>query len=38
MATRVEERSIPWMASVDEAIAQAKATGKLVLLDFFSPT
>jgi len=38
MATPVEERSIRWVTSVDDAIAQAKTTGKLVLLDFFSPT
>jgi hypothetical protein len=38
MATQVGERSIPWMASVDDAIAQAKSSGKFVLLDFFSPT
>jgi len=38
MATPVEERSIQWVTSVDDAIAQAKTAGKLVLLDFFSPT
>lgn len=38
MATHVDEGSIPWIASLDEAIAQAKTSGKLVLLDFFSPT
>ena len=38
MATRVEERSIAWLISLDDAIAQVKTTGKLVLLDFFSPT
>jgi hypothetical protein len=38
MATQAEEPSIPWVTSVDDAIAQAKTTGKLVLLDFFSPT
>jgi hypothetical protein len=38
MATAAEERSIPWMTSVDDAITKAKTTGKLVLLDFFSPT
>jgi hypothetical protein len=29
---------IGWVASLDDAIAQAKTTGRLVLLDFFSPT
>ena len=27
-----------WLSSIDEAIAKAKQTKKLVLLDFFSPT
>jgi len=29
---------IRWLSSLDEAIAQSKKSGKLVLLDFFSPT
>jgi hypothetical protein len=29
---------IRWEASLDSAFAQAKESGKLVLLDFFSPT
>lgn len=29
---------IAWNSSVDVAIAEAKTSGKFVLLDFFSPT
>jgi hypothetical protein len=29
---------IRWLSSVDEAVARSKQSGKLVLLDFFSPT
>jgi hypothetical protein len=38
MATRVDNTSIPWTASIDDAVAKAKTSGKFVLLDFFSPT
>jgi hypothetical protein len=30
--------SIPWVPNLDGALAKAKETDKLVLLDFFSPT
>jgi len=30
--------TLRWLASVDDAVTQAKSSGKLVLLDFFSPT
>ncbi len=30
--------TIPWLASLDEALRRAKAESKFVLLDFFSPT
>jgi hypothetical protein len=30
--------TIPWQASLDEALRRARAEGKFVLLDFFSPT
>lgn len=30
--------TLRWLTSVDDAVTQAKSTGKLVLLDFFSPT
>jgi hypothetical protein len=30
--------NISWVASLDSALEQAKTAGKLVLLDFFSPT
>ncbi len=30
--------SLRWLASIDDARAQAGADKKLVLLDFFSPT
>jgi hypothetical protein len=29
---------INWLRDLDEALRQAKTDGKLVLLDFFSPT
>lgn len=30
--------NIRWLASLDDALSQAKTAGKFVLLDFFSPT
>jgi hypothetical protein len=30
--------NIPWVANLEGALSKAKETGKLVLLDFFSPT
>jgi len=30
--------NIAWAKNLDDAFARAKQTGKLVLLDFFSPT
>ena len=30
--------TILWVPTLDDALAQSKSSGKLVLLDFFSPT
>ena len=30
--------NIGWAANLDDALAKAKQTDKLILLDFFSPT
>jgi hypothetical protein len=30
--------AIHWLAKLDDALAVAKQSGKLVLLDFFKPT
>jgi hypothetical protein len=38
MADRSAAGMLRWLTSVDDAVMQAKSTGKLVLLDFFSPT
>ena len=32
------DKRIQWLSTIDEATAQAKGSGKLVLLDFFKPT
>jgi len=37
MAVGTKTASIEWLDSLDDALAIAKETGKLVLLDFFNP-
>jgi hypothetical protein len=37
MAVEVKPASVQWMDSLEDALATAKETGKLVLLDFFNP-
>jgi hypothetical protein len=34
---RPTPREIPWLDSLDQALAEAKRQAKLVLLDFFNP-
>jgi hypothetical protein len=36
--TTAQQSTIPWQASLDEALRRAKAESKFVLLDFFSST
>ena len=31
------KRAVEWLSSLDDALSQAKQTGKVVLLDFFNP-
>ena len=38
MVQTVASGPIRWIASLDDALTRAKTSGKLVLLDFFSPT
>ncbi len=37
MAKSIVADHIRWVSSLEDAKAQAKAAGKLVLLDFFNP-
>lgn len=29
--------TIPWLTSLEDALAEAKTSGRLILLDFFNP-
>jgi hypothetical protein len=37
MAVETKPARVQWLDSLDDALAAAKETGKLVLLDFFNP-
>jgi hypothetical protein len=37
MSVEMKPGKITWLDSLDEALSQAKTTGKVVLLDFFNP-
>jgi hypothetical protein len=37
MAIEMKPGHIHWLNSLDEALIEAKKTGKVVLLDFFNP-
>jgi hypothetical protein len=37
MAMETKPKSVEWLASLDEGLARAKETGRVLLLDFFNP-
>jgi hypothetical protein len=37
MSVQTKPAHVEWIDSLDDALAMAKETGKLVLLDFFNP-